>query len=48
MEDLCRRAGAKFIMNDRADFARLLGCGLHLGQDDLPVASADHCLGLTR
>src|SRR6476660_5597801 len=37
MEDLCRRAGALFIMNDRADFARMLGCGLHLGQDDLPV-----------
>ena len=53
MEDLCRRAGALFIMNDRADFARLLGCGLHLGQDDLPVASArplldpDQVIGLS-
>jgi thiamine-phosphate diphosphorylase len=53
MEDLCRRAGALFIMNDRADFARLLGCGLHLGQGDLPVASArplldpDQVIGLS-
>src|SRR5690348_10645960 len=43
--ELCRRAGARFIMNDRADFARILGCGLHLGQDDLPVASARSLLG---
>jgi thiamine-phosphate pyrophosphorylase len=42
---LCRSAGAGFIMNDRADFARLLGCGVHLGQDDLPVESARSLLG---
>jgi thiamine-phosphate pyrophosphorylase len=45
LADLCRRAGALFIMNDRADLAGILGCGLHLGQDDLPVASARSLLG---
>ncbi len=33
---LCESAGAKFVVNDRADIALLLGAGLHLGQDDLP------------
>jgi thiamine-phosphate pyrophosphorylase len=42
---LCRTAGAMFIMNDRADFARLLGSGVHVGQDDLPAASARALLG---
>lgn len=42
---LCSEAGAMFIMNDRADFAQLLGCGVHLGQDDLPAASARALLG---
>lgn len=42
---LCSEAGAIFIMNDRADFAKVLGCGLHVGQDDLPVASARALLG---
>ena len=33
--ELCRIAGVQFIVNDRADMARLVGGGLHLGQDDL-------------
>ncbi|HTC32221.1 MAG TPA: thiamine phosphate synthase [Bryobacteraceae bacterium] len=38
--ELCRSAGALFIVNDRADIAKLLDAGLHLGQDDLaPVAA---------
>jgi thiamine-phosphate pyrophosphorylase len=37
---LCRRAGVLFVMNDRADFAALLGAALHLGQNDLPPADA--------
>lgn len=37
---LCRAAGATFIMNDRADFAAILGAGLHLGQDDLAPSDA--------
>jgi thiamine-phosphate pyrophosphorylase len=37
----CREAGARFIVNDRADLA--LACdadGLHVGQDDLPAREA--------
>jgi thiamine-phosphate pyrophosphorylase len=36
--ELCNSAGAFFVMNDRADLARLLRSWLHLGQDDLPPA----------
>lgn len=42
---LCRDADAVLVMNDRADIARLLGAGLHLGQDDLPPADARRVLG---
>jgi thiamine-phosphate pyrophosphorylase len=37
---LCRAAKVTFIMNDRADFAAILGAGLHLGQDDLAPSDA--------
>ncbi len=37
---VCREAGALFVINDRADIARLLDAALHLGQDDLPPADA--------
>jgi thiamine-phosphate pyrophosphorylase len=37
---LCRSAGAWFIVNDRADVAKLLDAGLHLGQDDLAPSGA--------
>ena len=41
----CRRAGALFIVNDRADLALAVGAdGLHLGQDDLPAATARRLL----
>jgi thiamine-phosphate pyrophosphorylase len=34
--DRCRRASAMFIVNDRADVARMAGAdGVHVGQDDL-------------
>ena len=37
----CRKAGAVFIVNDRADVALLSDAdGCHLGQDDLPLAEA--------
>jgi thiamine-phosphate pyrophosphorylase len=40
------RAGVLFIMNDRADIARLAGAdGVHLGQGDLPIAEARRILG---
>ncbi|HEY7387830.1 MAG TPA: thiamine phosphate synthase [Bryobacteraceae bacterium] len=47
MAGLCRQAGAQLIVNDRADFAMLLGAGLHLGQDDLPPRDARRLLGTT-
>jgi thiamine-phosphate pyrophosphorylase len=37
---LCHAAGVLFVLNDRADFARLLGAALHVGQEDLPPAAA--------
>jgi thiamine-phosphate pyrophosphorylase len=43
---LTARAGARFILNDRPDLARLAGAdGVHLGQDDLRVRDARRVLG---
>lgn len=42
---LCKDAGCRFVMNDRADFARLLDADLHLGQDDLPPTAARSVVG---
>lgn len=43
---ITRAAGALFIVNDRADLALALEAdGVHLGQDDLPVAAARRILG---
>jgi thiamine-phosphate pyrophosphorylase len=42
---LCRERGALPIVDDRADFALLLGAGLHVGQDDLPPADARRLMG---
>jgi len=42
---LCREAGAQFVVNDRADFALLLGAGLHIGQDDLAPRDARGLMG---
>jgi len=40
------RAGARLIVNDRADVARVVGAaGVHLGQEDLPPAAARAILG---
>jgi thiamine-phosphate pyrophosphorylase len=36
---------ALLVVNDRADIAMLLECGLHVGQDDLPPAHARALLG---
>ncbi len=42
-------AGARFVVNDRIDVALAVGAdGVHLGQDDLPVAAARHLLGPDR
>jgi thiamine-phosphate pyrophosphorylase len=41
-----REVGALFIVNDRADIARLVEAdGVHLGQDDLPVREAWRIVG---
>lgn len=43
---LCRERGALFIVNDRADLALAAQAdGLHVGQEDLPVAEARRVLG---
>jgi thiamine-phosphate pyrophosphorylase len=46
--DLCRRACALFVIDDRADIAMLLDAGLHVGQDDLSPADARRLLGPAR
>ena len=41
---MCRGAGALFVINDRADVAKLLNAALHLGQDDLAPSDARRIL----
>ncbi|MBM3773756.1 MAG: thiamine phosphate synthase [Acidobacteria bacterium] len=45
-EEVARLSGGRAILmiNDRADIARLLGAGVHLGQDDLAPADARRVL----
>jgi thiamine-phosphate pyrophosphorylase len=45
---LCSQYGSQLIVNDRADFALLLGAGLHVGQDDLPPSAARDLIGETQ
>ncbi len=46
LRELCKKAGALFIVNDRADIARLVDAdGVHVGQDDLPVHEARRVVG---
>jgi thiamine-phosphate pyrophosphorylase len=40
LAELCQDAGVLFVLNDRADFARLLKTALHVGQEDLPPVAA--------
>jgi thiamine-phosphate pyrophosphorylase len=40
LASLCQDAGVLFVLNDRADFAKLLKSALHLGQEDLPPVAA--------
>lgn len=44
--DLARKNGIPFIVNDRLDVCAALGAdGIHLGQDDMPIADARKMLG---
>lgn len=46
LRDITRRAGVLFLVNDRVDVALALDAdGVHLGQDDMPVAVARRLLG---
>ena len=43
---LCRRHGAKFLLDDHVELVRQLGAdGVHLGKNDLPVDEARKILG---
>jgi thiamine-phosphate pyrophosphorylase len=43
--EMCRQVGALLVVNDRVDVAGLLGTGVHVGQDDLPVAETRRLIG---
>lgn len=46
VEEEARRAGARVVVNDRADIARLSGTrGVHVGQDDLRPADVRRVVG---
>ena len=46
LKEICERAGALFTVNDDVELARLSGAhGVHLGQEDEPIASAREMLG---
>jgi len=43
---VCHARDVAFILNDRPDLARELGCdGVHIGPDDMPLAEARRILG---
>ncbi|MCZ2080368.1 MAG: thiamine phosphate synthase [Bryobacterales bacterium] len=46
--ELCARAEAALIVNDRADLAMLLRAGVHVGQDDLPPKDVRRLVGEKR
>lgn len=46
IRDMTRAAGAIFIVNDRVDLAMMVQAdGIHIGQDDLPVAEVRKMVG---
>lgn len=52
LAERCQDLGVLFVLNDRADYARLLRTALHIGQHDLPAPQArtiisDEILGLS-
>src|SRR3712207_3325374 len=47
--ELCDEAGALFVLNDRPDLVEAAGAdGVHVGQDDAPVAEARAVVGAER
>lgn len=49
VQKAAREYGAVFIVNDRVDIALMCGAdGVHLGQDDIPVAEARRLLGASK
>lgn len=47
--DICRSAGVTLIVNDRVDIAMAIDAdGVHLGQNDLPIAVARKLLGSSK
>lgn len=49
LKDLCHQYGALFLINDRVDLALAVDAdGVHLGQQDLPIATARQLLGSDR
>jgi thiamine-phosphate pyrophosphorylase len=46
--EMCRDAGALFVVNDRADIAMMLDAAIHVGQDDLPPADVRRIAGSSR
>ncbi|MDA8398155.1 MAG: thiamine phosphate synthase [Actinomycetota bacterium] len=46
LKEICARAGVPFFVNDRVDLAYAVGAdGVHLGQGDIPPATAREMLG---
>lgn len=46
---ICREAGCRLIINDRADIALAVEAdGVHVGQEDLPLEAARRVLGLDK
>ena len=43
--EMCQACGVPLIVNDRADLARLVDAGLHVGQDDLPPSAVRNMVG---
>lgn len=45
MQVVCQEAGVPLIINDHIDIALSVGAGVHLGQDDFPIAEARRIMG---
>jgi thiamine-phosphate diphosphorylase/hydroxyethylthiazole kinase len=43
--EITKKAGVQLLINDRIDIALAVGCGVHLGQTDMPLATARKLIG---